>query len=150
MGKIGVGVGEEFPVEEPEPKSESESDEKECEGEPHHGWCDARDWRGRHHEWRAHDREWREHWREQRERWHQRFGPSHFWLLPAIGITLLAALIFWGILSALFQHPLMLVGLIVLAMLFIAHLRYYWHDQAYAHDAPPTNPPASPATPNGK
>ena len=53
MGRIGVGVGEEFPVDESGPSRVDTKDE-----------CEKR--REAHRRWRALRREWRDEWRAQR------------------------------------------------------------------------------------
>ncbi|HEY1708792.1 MAG TPA: hypothetical protein VGG10_11050 [Rhizomicrobium sp.] len=110
MAKIGVGIGDEFPVEEGKPREETASPGKDDKD----GGCkDDR----RHREWSERHRHWHDHYKD----WH---GPFRYWrssyahrLLPTLfiigGIALLIAII-----SHFFYF---ILGAAVLAALFYMH-----------------------------
>ena len=106
MPKIGVAVGDEFPVDEgkaPESEKPEEARGDECQ------------------HWREKRREWHRHWREHEHRWGGRYShwrsPSARHVVPALiaigGIALLIAII-----SHFFYF---ILGGAVLAVLYYMH-----------------------------
>jgi hypothetical protein len=166
MSKIGVGIGEDFPV-----------DDGGGDRADYENWKRRRDeWRAKREQWRAEQEEWRQRraeWRERRRAFKQKvrdaaretFGPEyeayrdarwryrHYWpfgygLLRILGIVLVIALI-----SEIFRAPLLFLALIGGAWFFIAHRHHrYAYGCDYDFDAKPASraeppqqtPPPSP------
>jgi hypothetical protein len=164
MSKIGVGIGDEFPID----------DGKTAEA-PHGPGYDPdyearrEEWRRQREAWRDQRRQWRDAWREKKHAfceemrarygddyrdhdWHSPYGYGRhravFKLLAIAGAIVIAITIF--------SHIYILFGLLVLAGLFFAYHRGYDHFDwsPSAHPAPrarstsaPQPPPASPAPP---
>ena len=130
MGKFGVGVGEEFPVDEDKSGQEGQQGSgPKGSGEPDSG---SRDCPGAE-EWRARHAEWHERWRSYtggRGHWS---GPQ-FWRVLFIigGIALLIAII---------SHFLyFILGAAVLAVLYVVHSNHH-HDALW--DMHPRGPSSS-------
>jgi len=122
MGKVEVGVGEDFPVDEGKPKEGGERVAGERGGE-----CPDRD------AWREHRREWKQRWREHMREHHRgfryedyghrgRFGRGYG--LKALAVLGALALVIF-VVSHLFT---ILVGAAAVAVLFAV----YQH-QHYGH-----------------
>lgn len=156
MSKIGVGVGEDFPVDDgPGKPNNSEQDDR----------ADYEEWRRRRSERRAHRDEWRaqrEQWRAKRRAFKEKvrqaardtFGPEwrsyrnarrgyyhhrHFpfgILMPILGIVL-----FFSLLSAVFKAPFFFLALAGLAYFFFAHRYHHRYEGCdYDIDAKPVQP----------
>ncbi len=112
MGKIGVAIGEEFPVDEGKPRSD---------GDPGPEGCSSEDERER---WRRHHEEWHRRWREYAG------GSGRRWFFG--GPDLLRVLIITGgiaMLIAIFTHFFyFILGAAVLAGLVFV-------DRSHHHDA---------------
>ena len=166
MARIGVGVGEDFPIEDKPGAASGGQSERPGEGPgPHEydaasdhryagcgpGW-DREDWRAHRAEWRRHRREWKAEHREWRRRFKAelrdrirsgefpRYFPFFFPLIPIlIGLTVLAILV-TGVVTIVASAPFVVVGLALLFVLYAAHRRHYHHDYRY-YDATPTDVP---------
>jgi Flp pilus assembly protein TadB len=139
MSKIGVGVGEDFPVDETKPAETGPGTEKPRDDEEAR-YCDSReDYRREHDEWRDRKRAFKE---EMRRRLRGRFGDHHhhsfgghraFVAVAAIVAVILA----FALIPHLFTIALVAVAL---AVLFIA-AQYHLHHHHYGdyglppHDA---------------
>jgi len=166
MSKIGVGVGDEFPLDDGAAKSAAagetprtpEDDRAEFEE-----WKRRRDawraqqqaWRAQREEWRSRRREWKDQWRSQRRQWRDdyRYGPEGgrhphpfffgYGAWRIVGIAAAIALI----VIALSHIGYILVGLAAVALLFAAY-HHYGHDPLdfgpRDYSRPVTTPP--PAT----
>ncbi|HJW40147.1 MAG TPA: hypothetical protein VJ476_02845 [Rhizomicrobium sp.] len=151
MSKIGVGVGDEFPVDDsapkppptnPDPAAQEQADRAEFEE-----WKRRRDayraqreaWRASGEEWRRRRHDWKDQWRAQRRAWRDelqdgRYGgrrggtwsgdyPFRYgpWRIVAI-VAVLALIVF------VFSHiGLFIVGAAALAVLFAAY-HHHGHD----------------------
>jgi hypothetical protein len=128
MGKLDIGVGDEFPVDEPETAQSSSQNADE-------DWRAQRaEWRRRREEWRAQRRAWKAEWRGHRDAFkddvrrsvHENFGPGSFtgnnsWVvrvLIAIGLVALAI----ALLPFLF-----LLGIAVAVVVMIASRFHHHH-----------------------
>ena len=161
MSKLGVGIGDEFPIDDGKPAGEFAS-----RGPGHDPDYEARhaEWHRQREAWRDQRRQWRDQWREKKRAfraemrasygddfdhhgWHGPYGyGSHrtiFRLLALAGAIVIAITIF--------SHIYILFGLLVLAGLFVAYHRGYDHFDwsPMAHPAPRQSPAATPpsATP---
>lgn len=107
MPKIGVGVGDEFPVDEGKTAESSEKPEETRDDECEH--------------WREKRREWHRHWREHGRRW----GGRHFHWRPSSARQAMTALLAIGgiaLLIAIISHFFyFILGAAVLAVLFYMH-----------------------------
>jgi len=129
MGKLGVGVGEDFPMDDGKPRdTESEAEWQKAREE----WRKAHDeWHKQREEWREKRRELRDKWKkfrdqfraEMRERYSARYeGWDHHWgwddgrivvgLIAILGLVALTILIF--------SHFTLFLGLLVLGGLWFA------------------------------
>jgi hypothetical protein len=62
MGRVDIGVGDEFPVDEPVPPRNDSGNADDCH------WHESRDdWQRRKEEWKAQRRAWRDDWRARRD-----------------------------------------------------------------------------------
>jgi hypothetical protein len=148
MAKIGVGVGEDFPVNDKPEKPQSNANEQGERGEQGRydprfdfggcGWARDGEWDGASGDWReqrrARRKEWRRHrkeWRQEHREWRRRFrdemrarGYSGFGFFPfvplALGIFILIALI-TGIVTIVASAPILVFGLLLLGVLYGAH-----------------------------
>lgn len=134
MGKLGVGVGDEFPVDEPAASTEPSSDTIDADR------AAREEWRRRRDEWRAQRRAWKAEWRARRNAFradvrrsvHTNFGPGSFsehngWVVRVlIGIGLVALAI--AVLPFLF-----LLGVFVAigAMAVSRHGFFHHHGHEY-------------------
>ncbi|HUJ03449.1 MAG TPA: hypothetical protein VLW75_07430 [Rhizomicrobium sp.] len=167
MSKLGVGVGEDFPVDD---GGGSGDDRAEFEA-----WKRRRDeWRAKREQWRHEREEWqqrRDEWRARRRAFKQKvrdaardtFGPEYeayrdarwryraYWpfgygVLRILGIVLVIALI-----SEIFRAPLLFLALAAGAWFFIFH-RHHRHAYSgcdYDIDAQPAaRPQAQPSQPS--
>lgn len=163
MSKIGVGIGEDFPVDDGggDDRSEFES------------WKRRRDdWRARRDQWRAQEEEWRQRraeWRARKRAFKEKvrnaaretFGPEydayrdargrygHYWpfgyrAMKILGIVLVIALI-----MEIFRAPLLFLALAAGAWFFIFHRHHHRHAYGcdYDFDAKPASRPQEPQTP---
>jgi hypothetical protein len=158
MGKFGVGIGDDFPIDEGKPRDAAPPGtgpdyEKERE-----------EWRKRHEQWRKQRDEWHEKRRQWRDEWRKRrrefreemraryggdfydeehwrwYGEPHqlFRILGIIALLVVTIMIF--------SHIYILFGLIVLAGLYFAYRGGFDHFDYPNMSAPPrSNPPAPPA-----
>lgn len=175
MSKIGVGVGDEFPVDDGAPKGDApaapnatppeEADRAEFEA-----WKRRRDaWRAQkaamravHDEWKQRRREWKEQWKAQRRVWRDEgrcrpfeYGPSDDGHGPHAyrhgPWRFVAAVAIGGLIVVAFSHVAMfLAGMVALAALIYAYHSHHRHEydpfDLGPYDAPRSAPPpASPA-----
>lgn len=149
MTKIGVGVGEEFPIED-KPGQESgagrtsgenrRDDGYGCGPDSYEDWCDWREERrARRAEWRARRREWRRRCAEERR---MRYGPGdpyyYYWGLPRILRIVLVVAAIMLIFRVLAEAPFIILGLGLLAVLYAVHRHH--EDVRYREDMPPPPP----------
>ena len=155
MSKFGVGVGDDFPVDDGrgnEPgRDQAQPQDDRAEYEE---WKRRRDaHRAQREEWRRQRDEWRERKRAFKERVRQaaresfgarageyegehyygrrsRRGGFPFLVWPAIGllIPILIIALLVSVIAAVFKSPFVFLGLAVLAFLFIAHRHHHHHD----------------------
>jgi hypothetical protein len=164
MSKFGVGVGDDFPVDDGRGN------------EPGHDQAGPQDDRAEYEEWKrrrdAH-RAQRDEWRRQREEWRDRkrafkervraaaresFGPRDgdyeyerhygwrsgrsrrggfpFLVWPAIGllIPILIIALVVSVIAAVFKSPFLFLGLIALGFLFFGWRHHHHHDDFRGHD----------------
>ena len=176
MSKIGVGVGEDFPVDDGHGAAPGGPQGPRSEQEEFEDWKRRRDqWRAQREQWRAQRDEWRarkrafkqkireaaqesfgQEWdgyRYDRYRRSRGFGP--IWaVIPILGIVLFVSLI-----AAIFKAPFVFLGLIAICAVVCAHHNRYRFHHHYDYDMPRgpivTPPPKSeppappPAVTNG-
>lgn len=171
MGKLGVGIGDEFPIDDGKPQGQGSFGGPE-DFYAHNPDYEARraEWRRQREAWREQRRQWREQWRaEWREKkrafkeemraryengeypcdyghdgWHHGYWRSHrlFHILAVVGLIVIAATIF--------SHIYLLFGVIVLAGLWFAYRGGFDHFGPF--DLTPASPqpgprPSSPSPP---
>ena len=167
MSKIGVGVGEDFPVDDGHGGGQGAG-----QGAPRSEQEEFEDWKRRREQWRAQ----REQWRSQRDEWRARkrafkqkireaaqenFGQewdSHryaqyrrarhwypFWpiwaVIPIVGIVLFVSLI-----AAIFKAPFLFLGLIAICAIAYGHhnnFRFHRYDYDMPRGPIVTPPPKS-------
>ncbi|HEY8950411.1 MAG TPA: hypothetical protein VIM56_16115 [Rhizomicrobium sp.] len=161
MSKFGVGVGDDFPVDDGrgnEPgRDQAQPQDDRAEFEE---WKRRRDaHRAQREEWRRQREEWRERKRAFKERVRQAaretFGEGYddryrdewrsggrrhrggfpFLVWPAVGllIPVLIVATFIAIIAAVFKSPFVFLGLVILAVVFFAH-RHHHHDHRGYYD----------------
>jgi len=137
MAKLGVGIGDEFPIDEPkqpehaDPAARAEYERKREE------WRKARaEWRRRREEWRAKRRELREEWHRQREEFRaemcRRFsehperptGGDHHEdgsvnVMLVVAVLALAAIVLVAA-DMVASHLYLVIGALVLGSLYLA------------------------------
>jgi len=176
MTKIGVGVGEDFPIEDKPGATSGEAGLGPGPGPsgsgPHeydaasdhrfagcgHGW-NREDWRASRAEWRSHRRQWRAEHREWRRRFKAEmrarvrngeipfpFFPFVFPLIPILIGFSVLALLITGLVTIVASAPFVVLGLALLFVLYAAHRRHYHHGYRY-YDATPTDAPPSSTPP---
>lgn len=160
MSKIGVGVGEDFPVDDGDKSAGPEDDRAEFEE-----WKRRRDaYRAERERWRAQREERRtrrDEWRAKRRAFKQKvrdaaresFGPEweayrrdrwHHWpfsygVMKILGIVLVIALI-----SEIFRAPLLILALGIGAWFFFFHRHHrYGYACDYDFDAKPASGPSA-------
>jgi hypothetical protein len=145
MSKIGVGVGDDFPVDDGAPKNTGGNEPPRDDRAEYEEWKRRRDsyraqreaWRAQREEWRNRRDEFKAHWKAQSRAWRDEFHegggryrrrgyfPSYgygFVIRLLVAITLLAIVFF-----AISHIGYILAGLAAIAVLFVA-----WHH--YGHD----------------
>jgi hypothetical protein len=167
MSKYGVGVGDDFPVDDGRGRGQQGPEDDRAEFEE---WKRRRDaWRAQREayraqgeEWRRRRDEWRAQWKEQRRAWRDQYRDTYrgfgddsrrwhppfymgyglwraLWIIALIGLVIFA-----------FQH----LGVIIVGMLALAALFYAYHH--FGHDpfdlgppdySRPMTPPAPPSQP---
>ncbi len=145
MTKIGVGVGEEFPIDDKPENGGAEGAHGRDEARADDGCCgwdeDYEDWRARRYGWRARRHEWRARRREWRRRYSEemraKYGPNdplyYYWGLPGfvrVIIWIAAAVLALRIVA---HAPLIVLALALLAVLYVVHR----HREDARHDMPP-------------
>ncbi len=156
MTKIGVGVGEEFPIEDkperpagggPEQGSANHRRDAGCGwghgSDSYEDWRDRRDdWRARRSEWRARRREWRRRYRDEMRMHYGPGDPYYFyWGLPRILRIVIVIAAIMLVFRLIADAPFIILGMGLLAVLYIAH-RHREEEAQYRHDAPPPPPPS--------
>ncbi len=161
MTKIGVGIGEDFPIEDRSGAAAASGGTAAPEGEgahqnpgegPHEAgygpcgwsryageseedWHARRDaWRRQRYEWRQQRREWRRRYREQMR---MRHGPGdplyYYWGLPRVLRIVLIVAAIMLVFRIVAAAPLIILGAAVLGVLYAAHRHYGpFHDRDYA------------------
>ena len=160
MGKLGVGVGDEFPLEDGKPKA-SGSSGPETPPDPEFD-KQREEYRKARDAYREQRRKMRDAWRARRQAYREevraRYGDayaddhhhwgfgSHFGYGPNrfLHILLILGLIMLGI--AIFSHIYILFGLVVLAGLYYAYRGGFDHFdfREPPHSATPPNPASPP------
>jgi hypothetical protein len=153
MSKFGVGVGDDFPIDDNNGREQAQPQDDRAEYEARKSRRDAR--RAQREEWHRQREEWRERKRAFKERVRQAaresFGPREgdyeyerhygwrsgrsrrggfpFLVWPAIGllIPILIIALLVSVIAAVFKSPFVFLGLIVLAFLFFGY-RPHHHD----------------------
>lgn len=171
MGKLGVGVGDDFPIDEgkqpetqtPEARAEYER-QREAWRQEREDWKKRREeWRKRREEWREKRRQWREEYRRGRDQFraeiHARYGdryddyiyggrhrhwrwPSTTLIVVLVGAIALALLT----VNVVFNHIYLLFGLLVLAGLYFAYRGGFDHLDLNDWREPPRSPPPAQPT----
>jgi hypothetical protein len=158
MSKLGVGVGDDFPIDDGNPAGGNASSGP---GTNHSEYEASRaEWRRQREAWREERRrvkdEWRAEWREKKRAWKEEMrakygkdfdfdgyghgGYGRYWR----GHQLLRLFVVLGLIMTglmLLNHLVVLFGLVVLAGLFLAYRGGYDHFDLTM----PTQPPAPPA-----
>jgi hypothetical protein len=160
MSKFGVGVGDEFPIDDNNNSGRDQTQPQDDRVE-FEEWKRRRDaHRAQREEWRRQRDEWRERKRAFKERVRQAaretFGEGHddhhdgyrgdwrsggrrhrggfpFLVWPAVGllIPILIIALFVSVIAAVFKSPFVFLGLIVLGYLFFAHRHHRHHHGDY-------------------
>jgi Flp pilus assembly protein TadB len=155
MSKFGVGVGDDFPIDDNNGREQAQPQDDRAEYEE---WKRRRDaHRAQREEWRRQREEWRDRKRAFKERVRaaarESFGPRYgeyedgyyhhsgwrsghrrggfpFLVWPALGllIPILIIALLVSVIAAVFKSPFVFLGLAVLAFLFIAHRHHHHHD----------------------
>lgn len=149
MAKIGVGVGEEFPINDrPENGGAESGPGPDARQEHCCGWDsdeDYEDWRAwreerraRRHEWRARRREWRRRYREEMR---ARYAPGdplyYYWGLPRILRIIVWIAVVVLVLRIVAHAPLIILAAALLGVFYLAHRH---HEEAHYRDTPPSPP----------
>jgi hypothetical protein len=133
MGKLDIGVGDEFPVDEPAPPSPEDQDAARAAREE---WRHRRDeWRQRKQEWRAMRDAWREDMRTRkdafkrdvRKSFDENFGPRTYRGSSAY-LLRFAAVIGIVVLTILLLPFLFMFGFVVLAAVLAFMAGRHHHD----------------------
>lgn len=164
MGKLGVGIGDEFPIDGSKPSGEGGSDGPRRDPD-----YEARrdEWRKARETYRAARRQWREKWRDEWRERKRAFGEemrarcdagedvcyphSEHWYGHRghrLFFSILALTGFLMIAFFIFNHIFVLLGLLVLAALFFAYHRGgfdYFDQMPTGHGSFSSTPPAPPA-----
>jgi len=153
MSKFGVGVGEDFPVDDgPQGGPSGAAPRTEQE--------EFEDWKRRREQWRAQ----RDHWRAQRDEWRarkrafkhkvreaaresfgsewdayryerrRRYGWYPFW--PLWLIPILAIVFFFSLIGAIFKAPFAFIALVLLGVFFFAPRGHHRFHRDYGYDMP--------------
>jgi hypothetical protein len=127
MGKLDIGVGDEFPVNEPEAaSSQSPGSDRATSHE---------DWHRRRDEWRAHRRVRKAEWRARKHAFKvdlrrsakENFGPFARRHHPFIRVLIAAGLVALAV--AVLPLLFLLGGFVAAIMLFAAHRGHRHHDE---------------------
>jgi hypothetical protein len=158
MGKLGVGVGDDFPIDEGKPREAAPPGPGPDYEKEREEWQKRREeWRRQRDQWREKRRQWRDEWRrkrrEFREEMRARYGsdfddyePWRWHADPHHIFRLLGILALIVVTIMIFSHIYILFGLIVLAGLYFAYRGGFDHFDYPHRGAPPRpNPPAPPA-----
>jgi Flp pilus assembly protein TadB len=144
MGKLDVGVGDEFPVDEPVPPSPG-TEEATCAADEE--WQSQKEeWRQRRNEWHAQRDAWKADLRARRDAFKADMRNSfqeHFGSRARLGFNPIlmsgaAAIGFVVLMIALLPLALLLVPVAMGILVFLA-VRHH-HDHHHATGAPPTQP----------
>ncbi|MDE3115780.1 MAG: hypothetical protein KGL26_09300 [Pseudomonadota bacterium] len=178
MTKIGVGVGEDFPIKDQNgedknaagaaageapgpagsaPEGEYDSGYGPCgwgrgPGESYEDWRARRDaWRRQRHEWRQQRREWRHRFKadmrafrhEMRARYRGQGYGRRFPVAPLVVAAVVLSLLLTGFFTVIFNAPVLVLGVVLLAVLYAAH-RHYGPLHDYDYTPPPSGPNGAP------
>jgi hypothetical protein len=175
MNKIGVGVGDDFPVDDGNGGGQPGAQGPRSEQEEFEDWKRRRDaWRAEREQWRAQRDAWRARKRAFKEKvraaaresfgdsanWHhgydRRGEPYYhwrprFWGLWAL-IPIFAILLFLSLIAAIFKSPFLFLALIGIGAFAILH-RHRWDrrfdDYGYGGPRGPIVTPPPPSKPAG-
>jgi hypothetical protein len=141
MTKIGVGVGEDFPIDDKPQSAQSGASEDRYDPRFDFGGCgsarggesdgNSQDWREQRRAHRKQRRRQRRQWRREHREWRRRFrdemrargyrGIGFFPFVPlALGLFILIALV-TGIVTIVASAPILVFGLVLLGVLYAAH-----------------------------
>ena len=152
MGKLGVGVGDDFPIDEGQGPANGPAPDYEKQREE---WRRQREeWHRSREEWRERRRQWRDAWRQKKREFRAemkaRYGDAydddhhHHWHYDSHQFMRVIAIV--GLVAVtimIFSHIYMLFGLLVLAGLYFAYRGGFDHFD-FPHHAGPPAPPAPP------
>lgn len=159
MSKFGVGVGDDFPVDDGRGNAAG-ADQGQRADNPGDDRAEYEEWKRRRDAQRAQ----RDEWRRQRDGWKARkrafkervraaaresFGqewddyrrgqnrfdghrhrfPFFFWPVFGLLIPILIVAIFISLISAVFKSPFLFLGLVLLAFLFFSHRHHHYRDR---------------------
>lgn len=168
MTKIGVGIGEDFPIEDkPGASPGAGTGQGEEAPGPHEydpdgdsrytGWgycCDwdredwyrrRAEWRRARHEWRRQRHEWRRRFRaEMRARGYRGRGFPFFPFVPLLVVLIVFSLLITGLMTVLFSAPFAVLGLLFVAVLYGVH-RSHRHGYGDYGATPASGPAEGPA-----
>ena len=157
MGKFGVGVGDDFPIDEGKPREAAPPGADPDYDKEREEWAKRREeWHRQRDEWREKRRQWRDEWRRKRREFRAemqaRYGGdysddhrSHWYGGPHHIFQVLGVLALIVVTIMIFSHIYILFGLIVLAGLYFAYRGGFDHFDYPHMGTPRPNPPAPPA-----
>ena len=175
MSKIGVGVGDDFPVDDGNgvPPGGQQGPRTEADDR-----ADYEDWKRRRDEWRSQrdaSRAQREAWRASKRafkekvraaaresfgqdwdprdgRGYDRYRRGRHWGGLWMVIPILGIVAFFSLISAIFKAPFVFLGLIALGAVFFMHRGHPWRfhhgHYGYGPRGPIVTPPPSPQQPS--
>ncbi len=153
MGKIGVGIGDDFPIDDSKQEGASSGPSPDYNDPEYQKRRE--EWRRARETWREQRRQWREQWKQHRRAWREEmrarygddyyahyhgpdWGPHHlFRILLTLGLIVMAITIF--------SHLYIVFGLIVLVGLYLAYRGGFEHFD-YTPASGPMPPRSSPPT----
>jgi hypothetical protein len=154
MGKLGVGIGDDFPVDDGKPENGSPDPDYEKQREEWRRKSD--EWHRAREEWRERRRQWRDEWRKKKREFRQemkaRYGDAfddhdHYnhWHTDSHHVMRIIAIVaLIAVTIMIFSHIYLLFGLLVLAGLYFAYRGGFDHFD-FPHHAGPPAPPRPPS-----
>jgi hypothetical protein len=155
MGKLGVGVGDDFPIDEGKGPTNGPQNDPDYEKQREEWRRQREEWHRSREEWRERRRQWRDAWRQKKREFRAemkaRYGDAydddhhHHWHYDSHQFMRVIAIV--GLVAVtimIFSHIYMLFGLLVLAGLYFAYRGGFDHFD-FPHHAGPPAPPAPPS-----